>query len=209
MSLEDLEIRKHTQPIQAELDKQKDKNGRLKAKLKRMREAFMHLAPSIAVLARDDRHAPSTRSEMLEGEKLMLASLTETLDIDKEDEEKFKDLDVAVQKFLAEAHAIGGQAMHDKISKELHQLRKDFGPQIAIAWSMGHFYGPCLHGRDPYTRCDECGDLEPIDAWMKTQRVEIAKKVRDRVRHVLYGEFPNGPVDEFIEKLDPSDLLGE
>lgn len=26
------------------------------------------------------------------------------------------------------------------------------------------FTGPCVHGRDPFTRCEACGDLEPIDA---------------------------------------------
>lgn len=26
------------------------------------------------------------------------------------------------------------------------------------------FIGPCLHGRDPYTRCDTCGELSPEDA---------------------------------------------
>lgn len=38
-------------------------------------DAFVVLAPSIGVLARDDRHAPSTRAEMLKGEKLMLAAM--------------------------------------------------------------------------------------------------------------------------------------
>jgi len=34
------------------------------------------------------------------------------------------------------------------------------------AWSMGSFAGPCAHGRDPYTRCDTCGDLEPREAFV-------------------------------------------
>lgn len=40
MSLRDLEIRMHTQPIQAELDKQKDKNGILKKKNKQLLRAL-------------------------------------------------------------------------------------------------------------------------------------------------------------------------
>ena len=41
MSLHDLEIRKHTAPIQKELDKQKDKNGILKAENKKLYRALM------------------------------------------------------------------------------------------------------------------------------------------------------------------------
>lgn len=29
---------------------------------------------------------------------------------------------------------------------------------------MSDFLGPCAHGRDPYGRCDICGDLEPAEA---------------------------------------------
>jgi len=45
-----------------------------------LREALLTLAPSIAVLSRDDRHHPDTRAEMLRGEKLMLAALLDTKD---------------------------------------------------------------------------------------------------------------------------------
>ncbi len=226
MSLEDLEIKKHTQPIQEELDKQKEQNGILKTELAELR---------------------------------------------REKNEKFKDLEAAVHKYLVEAHAIGGQ--QSKISQNLVELRKAFGPPIATAWAMGTFFGPCSHGRDPYTRCDTCGDMEPFEAkmavrnigvakaietltkalttpslwekpkgpqgqdqyagmppairhvaaaltnlevtekdavdWYHEERKRLAQQVRDRVRHELYGRFPNELVDKFIEKLDPSDLFGE
>ena len=33
------------------------------------------------------------------------------------------------------------------------------------AWDAGTFIGPCAHGRDPYTRCEEgCGALTPREA---------------------------------------------
>lgn len=51
-----------------------------KRRLFALREALLTLAPSVAVLSRDDRLHPDTRAELLRGEKQMLAALLDTKD---------------------------------------------------------------------------------------------------------------------------------
>ena len=64
-----------------------------------------------------------------------------------------------------------------KAEEEVEQLKKELTGQIIHTnWGIGDFYGPCAHGRDPYTRCDDCGDLEPRQALVRT----IAEKQRAR-----------------------------
>lgn len=43
----------------------------------------------------------------------------------------------------------------------MHSLAKE---AIAEGW-----HGPCVHGRDPYDRCDECGELTRAEAWGRAQ----------------------------------------
>lgn len=53
---------------------------------------------------------------------------------------------------------------------------------IDANWTMGNFYGPCTHGRDPYTRCDEgCGDLTPKEAYTRTVTAEV-ERLREALR---------------------------
>lgn len=51
-----------------------------KRRLLAMREALITLAPSVAVLSRDDRLHSDTRAELLRGETQMLAALLDTTD---------------------------------------------------------------------------------------------------------------------------------
>lgn len=48
-------------------------------------------------------------------------------------------------------------------------------------WSAGTFVGPCAHDRDPYTRCEDCEELSPREALIKTvaerQREACSKRV--------------------------------
>lgn len=76
---------------------------------------------------------------------------------------KTKQLDEAILKWLAEANALGRET-----GSVLTEMRRAFGPGVTSAWSMGVFSGPCLHGRAPYTRCDECEGLEPREAFIKS-----------------------------------------
>lgn len=44
------------------------------------------------------------------------------------------------------------------------------------------FIGPCVHGRDPYDRCDECSLLEPHEVAVAVEReacARVAEKLRD------------------------------
>lgn len=36
----------------------------------------------------------------------------------------------------------------------------------------GEFIGPCAHGRDPYTRCEECGGRDSVNVELDALRAE-------------------------------------
>lgn len=75
---------------------------------------------------------------------------------------KLKQLDEAILKWLGEANALSLET-----GTALTEIRRAFGPGILSAWNMGTFVGPCAHGSDPYTRCDDCELLEPREAFVK------------------------------------------
>ena len=58
---------------------------------------------------------------------------------------------------------------------------------IHRGWCMGEFYGPCVHGRDPYTRCDEddaedpCNTLTPREAFAR----KVAEEAKTDLREAL------------------------
>jgi hypothetical protein len=78
---------------------------------------------------------------------------------------KETELSEAIVKWRAEAAALSRET-----GSVLTQLRREFGHGVESAWSMGAFTGPCAHGRDPYTRCDSCGEMDPREAFVATLR---------------------------------------
>lgn len=74
---------------------------------------------------------------------------------------------------------------------------------IDANWTMGNFYGPCTHGRDPYTRCDEgCGDLTPKEAYTRTVTAEV-ERLREALRVALNAMNSMG------DELNALDVAGE
>jgi hypothetical protein len=59
----------------------------------------------------------------------------------------------------------------------------------------GHetFVGPCVHGRDPWTRCDECGEGNAVDALLKV--TAALRSERDALAAALrpFANFTFGP----------------
>jgi flagellar biosynthesis regulator FlaF len=53
-------------------------------------------------------------------------------------------------------------------------------PDYYILHGHETFVGPCVHGRDPWTRCDECGEGNAVEALMK--RVAALEAERDEAR---------------------------
>jgi hypothetical protein len=45
--------------------------------------------------------------------------------------------------------------------------------RIARAVLAKEWIGPCLHGRDPWDRCDDCGEMHTDVAWAKALRAEM------------------------------------
>lgn len=79
-----------------------------------------------------------------------------------------------------------------------------FKKAIDQSWGVGNFYGPCAHGRDPYTRCDEgCGDLEPRAALVRT----IALKQQEADSQAAGAVDPRAA--EAIHKVEPVNELTE
>lgn len=57
--------------------------------------------------------------------------------------------------------------------------RAGWGQVIADSWGMGSFVGPCVHGRDPYTRCEDgCEGLTPREAFAAVAIDAAAKAVK-------------------------------
>lgn len=70
-----------------------------------------------------------------------------------------------------------------------HALATSFGE----GWNAGVFSGPCLHGRDPFERCDETDDPEGggCDRLTPRQALELALvgRERKRVRAIVFKLF--------------------
>jgi len=81
---------------------------------------------------------------------------------------KEAELNDAVVKWLSEANALSMET-----GGPLTEIRRAFGPGVNSAWSMGSFAGPCAHGRDPYTRCDTCGEMEPREAFVAALKATL------------------------------------
>lgn len=59
-------------------------------------------------------------------------------------------------------------------SAELEEEIARLSRQLRMAhWNS--FTGPCPHGADPYTRCQECGHLSPLQARDRA----VAERVRE------------------------------
>ena len=68
----------------------------------------------------------------------------------------------AVRKIIDEADLVP-DAVITKLVEEIEWLR--FSRAVKPEWEVGTFFGPCAHGRDPYTRCEEgCENLTPREA---------------------------------------------
>jgi hypothetical protein len=49
-------------------------------------------------------------------------------------------------------------------------------PEHAPTANFDIFIGPCVHGRDPYTRCDTCGELTPEEAKKRATRAKCGAR---------------------------------
>lgn len=59
------------------------------------------------------------------------------------------------------------------------ELRKQVTKALEENWAVGPFIGPCPHGRDPYTRCDTCGVLEPREAYKASIEAPLKKRIQN------------------------------
>ena len=73
------------------------------------------------------------------------------------------------QATLAAAYLRERDAARAKLNEQ--QAAHDLATSLHTEWSV-NFVGPCAHGRDPYTRCDYCGDLDPGQAFARVVRIE-------------------------------------
>lgn len=62
--------------------------------------------------------------------------------------------------------------------------RNGWASVISKLWGAGDFCGPCAHGRDPYTRCDECEDLTPRQALERALLAPVTAE-RDQARGIV------------------------
>lgn len=111
------------------------------------------------------------------------------------------------------SHMQACRKIHDRcdcnaleLSEELNELKAAFGRELQQALTRianletekalavaaaSDFYGPCAHGRDPYTRCHTCGNLTPTQAMVAAavaaETEACAKAVEDSGLDVVTG----------------------
>lgn len=114
-----------------------------------------------------------------------------------------------VSRMLDAANARGAALVveRDSLAATVEEYaRNGWASVISKLWGAGDFCGPCAHGRDPYTRCDECEDLTPREA---LERVLLAPVTAELA--ALKAEFAHRTDlerDAAVEHLDEFAPLG-
>jgi hypothetical protein len=67
--------------------------------------------------------------------------------------------------------------------------KNGWGKIIHESWGCGDFYGPCVHGRDPFTRCDDgCELLSPREAMLRAHDAKNAASIEARISAAVAEE---------------------
>lgn len=53
-----------------------------------------------------------------------------------------------------------------ELKSRLESIVKERDQLLVDLYGTGKFTGPCFHGHDPWTRCEECGEGTSLDALM-------------------------------------------